>query len=410
MAEGEQIAQLARRYRDELRWSVIPIVSGTKRPAIRWRRFQATRASDATLDRWFGQPRHEIAVVLGPVSDGLACRDFDQPESYHRWASAFPQLASDLPTVATSGDRRHVYFRAVGLPIEGIHHLGDGELRLSLGYCLLPPSHHPSGCRYAWKTQPITRERPTIPQFRGADDLSASGLATSWGNATERTESTELTERTEKTEEDSSNESQTNISRQTAPRFEDLPPQLQEAIRSTLPHQSGQRHKQVFELARALKAAPGLADAPGKAMLPYVQMWHEHAKKVATTQDFTETWCDFLNGWDRVKFPRGKSPFEQALALAKAVPPPPEIEHLDHPQARLLASVCRELQRTQGETPFYLSCRKAAELISDDQHTVDHKTANRWLTMLTKEELLHIAEIGQQGGKRATRYRYRGSM
>jgi hypothetical protein len=56
-----------------------------------------------------------------------------------------------------------------------------------------------------------------------------------------------------------------------------------------------------------------------------------------------------------------------------------------------------------GGAPFFLSCRKAGELLD-----VPHHEANRWLRGLVLDGLLSEAEKGVAGGKRATRYRYVG--
>ena len=72
-----------------LGWSVIPIHDGTKDPAVRsWMPFQTERPDAKKLRGWFHQSgQRNIAVVLGPVSGNLVCRDFDKLESYHTWAA-----------------------------------------------------------------------------------------------------------------------------------------------------------------------------------------------------------------------------------------------------------------------------------------------------------------------------------
>ena len=62
-------------------------------------------------------------------------------------------------------------------------------------------------------------------------------------------------------------------------------------IVESLPAAMGQRNRQVFELARALKAIPALADAPADSLQPYVRRWHTMgvAKQVIKTEPFEET-------------------------------------------------------------------------------------------------------------------------
>jgi len=94
-------------------WSVIPIRTGTKKPACRsWKRYRSEQPTEATLRRWFASGKdHGLAVILGEVSGSLICRDFDVMEAYEQWAAEHPDPAKTLPTVTTARGR-HVYFRS----------------------------------------------------------------------------------------------------------------------------------------------------------------------------------------------------------------------------------------------------------------------------------------------------------
>lgn len=169
------IAELdaARDYVDR-DWSVLPMRMAQKRPVVRWRRYQREPASNATVYRWFRQTNHGVGVIFGHVSGGLASRDFDDADAYHRWADLQPALASTLPTVAT---RRgfHVYCLAWPESVQearrrlgshgttGAINLGDGELRAGVGcYSVLPPSTHPSGHVYGWSVPLPGGDLPTV--------------------------------------------------------------------------------------------------------------------------------------------------------------------------------------------------------------------------------------------------------
>lgn len=139
-------------------WAVIPIRCRTKVSDCRWSWWQSNRPCEATVRKWFRKSgQRNIATILGPVSGGLICRDFDKREAYEAWAAEHRELASSLPTVeAMKG--RHVYCRGDFRDIENdadirqrnFVSLGNGELRLHGCYCLLPPSIHPSGSMYRW--------------------------------------------------------------------------------------------------------------------------------------------------------------------------------------------------------------------------------------------------------------------
>src|SRR5687767_14883777 len=53
--------------------SVIPIrADGTKKPALEWKEFMATRATRERVQRWFGSQQHQgIGIVCGTVSGNL---------------------------------------------------------------------------------------------------------------------------------------------------------------------------------------------------------------------------------------------------------------------------------------------------------------------------------------------------
>jgi hypothetical protein len=173
------------------------------------------------------------------------------------------------------------------------------------------------------------------------------------------------------------------------------------AIRESLPTGPGKRHRQVFEFARALRAIPWLADAPVDTLEPYVRRWHKLALPHITTKAFEETWIDFLNAWLRVKFPKGAEPMAAIFQQAKESTVPRAALRYEIDGLWLLASLCRELQRASGDKPFFLSCRTAGRLLE-----VDHTTAWRWLFLLAHDQIIHEVEQGDQGKRRASRYRY----
>jgi hypothetical protein len=131
-------------------WSLVPVKLGTKEAAVRWKRYQTERATEATVRRWC-EKDIGLAVVGGPVSGGLVIRDFDDAGAYDRWATDHADLAARLPTVQTARGH-HVYARMA--TDVGTIHCGDGEIRGHGAYTLLPPSVHPSGQIYRWLIEP----------------------------------------------------------------------------------------------------------------------------------------------------------------------------------------------------------------------------------------------------------------
>ena len=135
-----------------LGWSIIPIAANKKTPALKsWKPFQTRRADEQQIRDWYDK-RDDLglAVVLGAVSGGLTCRDFDDEAAYHAWAAQNPDLAKTLPTART-GRGFHVYFVS---DLDHTDKLGDGELRGKGAIVVLPPSEHSSGVQYRWIIPP----------------------------------------------------------------------------------------------------------------------------------------------------------------------------------------------------------------------------------------------------------------
>jgi hypothetical protein len=98
-------------YYHKLGWCIIPIPYGRKTPEMKWKVYQNERPSKSLLAEWFRNTnQRNIAVVLGQVSGGLACRDFDTRSGYQIWAKKHEKLAGILPTVHTPHGY-HVYFQ-----------------------------------------------------------------------------------------------------------------------------------------------------------------------------------------------------------------------------------------------------------------------------------------------------------
>jgi hypothetical protein len=148
-----------------------------------------------------------------------------------------------------------------------------------------------------------------------------------------------------------------------------------------------------------------LCDADPTELEWIVREWHRMALSVIRTHAFEETLIDFLQAWDKVKYPLGAGPMDVIFERARASAPPAFAQRYEQPRLRQLVSLCRELQRHAGESAFYLGCRTAGRLLD-----VDHTTAWRWLFLLKRHGVLQESEKGGQGenSKRATRYLYTG--
>jgi hypothetical protein len=180
---------------------------------------------------------------------------------------------------------------------------------------------------------------------------------------------------------------------------------IEQAIIASLPAGPGRRHQMVFNLARALKSIPALCDAEPRELKPFVRRWHALARPMIRTQAFEETWIDFLYAWPRVKFPKGAEPMVEVMERVRVADMPAEALQFEQEEVRLLVAICRELQRSSGGQPFFLSCRTAGQLLE-----VNHKQAWRWLFLLVEEGILRVVRKGQQGSGRATRFCYQAEL
>jgi hypothetical protein len=391
----------ALRYHN-LGWSVIPIKPGTKKPYGRWKRFQTERANIDQIETWFRNGQDiGIAVVLGSVSGGLVCRDFDRMEAYNHWAAKHPELAQTLPTVETGRPGRHVYCRAYADQIRvasqsngRIIVFRDGELRGG-GYCLLPPSRHPNGHVYRAQV-PFTADSPFL-------DLRLAGFLDS-GDVTESNRDNRGNGGQPRTTEDnrchSTGGGGFGAIGGAIPTVET---EVELAIYESLPTARNRRNNQVFELARGLKAISAICDAPADDLKPIIVRWHELALPVIETKPFEETWIDFLRAWrtGAVKFPKGAEPMAQVFAKALDADIPDCATQYEQQPLQLLVALCRELQRAADDEPFYLSVRTAGRLLD-----VSPQHAWRWLFLLQHDGVLCVVTKGCQKTGKASRYRY----
>ncbi|MHC4757609.1 MAG: bifunctional DNA primase/polymerase [Planctomycetota bacterium] len=355
--------------------SVLPIRPGTKRPALRsWKQYQTERPDENQLRKWFKDNNKGIGVVLGPVSNDLACRDFDISVEYDQWAKVHSDLAERLPTVKTSKGF-HVYFEA---KVKGTKHISNGELRGKGGICLLPPSIHPDGIEYEWVN----------PLNNGNLIALNPELAGFIPNLTEHTEHTEHTEQTEQTDTivKGGNKENTIV-----------------FIEKTLPKHYGERNQKIFFLALYLKSNDWDADPKGFRWA--VEEWHRRALPNITTKDLLETWLDFLVAWKNLK--HGIIDPIQIFEFCKELEPPEQLvkDHPQYPKLHQLCVWCRELHKAHevfGSTA-YLSCRTIGKALK-----ISHETGNKYFRVLDLEDYLDILEIGKmtESGGKATRFKY----
>jgi hypothetical protein len=371
-------------------------------------------STDAKKIGTWNWPTANVGIATG---HGLFVLDIDPR---HDGLASMKQLQEQLgslpagPRVKTGGGGGHWYFREPEGQIRTTLDVPGIDLKGAGGYVVAPPSIHKSGAVYLWEVSPETVPLLKLPQawldyLRATDSPSQAAIPSIGVKCnTENADNTVTTDNTVNTGLPRNTHSNPphplSFARKTDSE-DDLPNDVQEAILQTLPDCQGRRNRQLFDLARALKAIPRLTDAPLEALEPYVRAWHRLgiARNVIATEAFDESRIDFGRAWPKVKFPRGSGIMVSLLGRAIQHSQPRAAEKYELPGVRLLLCLCRELQRQSGEKPFYLGCRTAGQLLG-----VDHVTAWRWLWLLANRKDIEEVEKGDLRKRRASSYRYRG--
>jgi hypothetical protein len=373
-------------------WSIIPV--NGKKSVGKWKQAQRRAATRGELRKMFnpGKSVTGLAVVCGPVSGNLVCRDFDTKDGYRRWAEKYPKTAKRVPTVKTPRGF-HVYFRGP----EGFdqfdedHRYGKGEYRgTSRQYTVLPPSKHPDGGRYRWAIKP----RDEIPRVAKP---WRSGLRSKQSVTSKEADlaQIELSRR---------GDGRCVLSVQTLP--SNVQAEIEATVASTVPSYRGHRHWQLWELIRGLKSIPQLADQDATALRGIVQDWHRRVQEANMTRSkFNVTWAEFRDGWDRYDSEKdGK--LSDLYRLAAERPTPPWIVERytdDDPRFITLVKLCIVLHEIAGEKPFPLDGRSAAKVTG-----IPHRTVALLLRMLRWDKILKLAKAGSAKDRRCHRYRYIG--
>ena len=379
-----------------LGWCVIIIPYGKKKPIIKWGKYQKAQPDERTIRQWFSGNEANIAVMLGQISGGLTCLDFDTMEGYEQWKQAKPELAAMLPTAQTSRGM-HIYFLS---KLKKTKKMKKLDIKAS-GYCILPPSLHPDGKTiYSWLIHP----NGNIPELT----LSDLGIV-------DFTEEADETKERDAIASPSLQSLPSSLSLPSSPSsvksmdmekivFEKLDEKTQHyvntAIKCTLPSKSGYRNFLIFQYCRWLKGHAEFEKLAAWQLKSLVRSWYERALSFIATQEFDVTWADFAYGWSRVRYPKGNGALKIATETALNAKDTIFAEEMYvKPEIRLLVRICFELQKLQGREPFWLSWNDGAWILG-----VSTPTAGKWLCML--EEDMVIQKIEEHTHIKATRYKF----
>jgi len=226
--------------------------------------------------------------VLGQVSNGWVCRDFDDTRAYELWAADYRRLAESLPRSRTKRGF-HVFVR-VAERTKTNPFAAEGELRGEGTYVLVPPTPYPTrGGVYEWVIPLRQMEQPMR--------LSDTGLDRLWLDATPCTQTTHDIGWSE-----SSVLSESSVCKTIRTLTPDQYEAIEEAIRDTVPAGVGGRNDGLFRFARRVFAI--LSGKPDSSLAEKLAlMWFGVARPSIGTRDAGVTIADFQYMIDSVDKP-----------------------------------------------------------------------------------------------------------
>lgn len=149
----------------KLGWSIIPILSNTKKPPIKWSEYQNRQATLKEVEEWINRGWY-LAVVTGNVSGILIVDDDRIKNGLKEWGFNSTVIAK------TQSGGKHYYFKYE----KEIHSHCNTKIHIDLkawhSYCLLPPFNNRE-----WIKEPFGAE--IIPYPSSIDEIIRSDMAKS---------------------------------------------------------------------------------------------------------------------------------------------------------------------------------------------------------------------------------------
>ncbi len=352
--------------------------------------FLSASTDEKVINRWKWETAN-IGIATGAAS-GLVVIDIDPRHGGDETIKALMKELGKLPPAprVKTGDGWHLYFRHPGHNISSKEYAPGIDIKADGGYVVAPPSMHASGKHYQWEVDPDSIELPNLPQ--------------SWLDWIEKhrchTGDTGLTGLHRGSQGNTGHDREVRIKKvDTDPTS--LESRIQSVVKDCLPAAAGHRHSCIFRLARKLKAFGELKDQPTKTLKPIVRQWYDLALPHITTKEWEDTWWDFEETWQSIKFAEGEGIMTDILERAKAAELPEAAQQYESPKVRLLVCFCRELQHHAGEEPFFLSTRAVGSSFG-----ITPRHAARWLNGLVRDGILELVEKGSNTSRLASQFRY----
>jgi hypothetical protein len=358
----------------------------------------ATRDPHQIRAWWSKWPQANIGLATGAAS-GLVVIDIDPRNGGNETLAALVAKHGPMPAtlkVITGSGGAHYYLKHPGAE-RGIRS-GNGVLGTGIdvkgdgGYVVAPPSLHRCGQRWVWESATALTQVPLaeIPDWV----LPLIECIKGPSNTPPLRHSIHST----------------NNTNSKAGTVNDMPPEVGDLLHRTLPTKPGTRREHLMLFARGLKFDLWYRDTPLDQLKPWVLAWHQIAwPRTSQTTPAEETWFDFCDFWESVKYPLNCDLAAEAKRIAESKPLPEAATRYSDPRMQLLVATCRELQQMVGDGPFSLSCYQVAKLFE-----VTPQQGHTWLHGVAREGVLQCVSRGKAGpgGVRgsASKWRYTGDV
>jgi hypothetical protein len=179
---------------------------------------------------------------------------------------------------------------------------------------------------------------------------------------------------------------------------------FKEAVQLSL--KNGLTENCLFVFARALlafEATNGIKLQPSDKKGAFTLWWSMAKPLLPAGANFDEWRYEFEAARMGARSPLGANALSEAIHRADTEPlPPQEAERCSSPKIKRLITVCYYLQILAGDNPFFIGVRDAAKILGIKSKF----QAAAVLSGLVHDGILREVEKGEQGGRRATRFRY----
>jgi len=348
-----------------------------------------------------------IGVALGQVSGGLIVVDVDDDKLVPAYTAANPSWKGTLRTRGARGCG--FWLRMAGdYPTKTItlktHSGGDaGEWRAGKNSQSIIHGIHPLGHPY----QMLNKAKPLVVSFASINWPSEIANPPVFSDVTQRHSNSDTQILSHSVTQDTQvigcvvgcELSEKLLENLSANFVRDV----EHAIQLSMPSQVHQNNRQLFTLARAVKSLEIQSGKFNREMLNNVfTKWHiAAAPYLRSDQSHDEYKMEFMKAYSAAKTPLGDGIINQAWKAAQTKPIPPEAAAaFTDRKFQLIVALCRELQISAGDKPFYLSSRTLARLLEQPNHIA----ASRYMTALCVMGFIEEETKGTMG--RASCYRY----